>query len=150
MAALGALLTGAGFDVTCSPDVRREVWYKLWGNMTMNPVSALTGATGDRILDDPLVRTFLSAAMREAAEIGTRIGCPIAQDPEERHAVTRKLGAFKTSMLVDVERGRAIELDAIVTAVHELGRKTGVPTPTIDAILGLTRLHARMRGLYPA
>jgi 2-dehydropantoate 2-reductase len=147
--ALGSLLSGAGFDVTCSPDVRREVWYKLWGNMTMNPVSALTGATGDRILDDPLVRAFCSAAMREAAEIGNRIGCPIAQDPEERHAVTRKLGAFRTSMLVDVERGRPIELDAIVTAVHELGRRTGVATPTIDAILGLTRLHGRMRGLYP-
>ena len=148
VADIQALLSTAGFDVTCSPNIRREVWYKLWGNLTMNPVSALTGATGDRILDDPLVRAFCSAAMREAAEVGARIGCPIEQDPEDRHAVTRELGAFKTSMLVDVERGRPIELDAIVTAVHELGRRVGVATPTIDTILGLTRLHGRVRGLY--
>jgi 2-dehydropantoate 2-reductase len=144
-----ALLAQAGFDVTVSERIRHDVWYKLWGNLTMNPVSALTGATGDRILDDDLVRTMCSAAMREAAAIGARIGCPIEQEPEARHAVTRKLGAFKTSMLQDVEAGRAIELDAIVTAVHELGRRVGVATPTIDALLGLTRLMARTRGLYP-
>ena len=107
---------------TSTPTIRHDVWYKLWGNMTMNPVSALTGATSDRILDDPLVRGFCSAAMLEAAAIGARIGCPIEQTPEERHAVTRELGAFKTSMLQDVERGRPIELDALVTAVHEIGR----------------------------
>ena len=143
------LLTQAGFEVTSSPTIRRDIWYKLWGNLTMNPVSALTGATGDRMLDDPLVRNFCSAAMLEASAIGARIGCAIDQDPEARHAVTRELGAFKTSMLVDAERGKPIELDAIVTAVHELGRRTGVPTPSIDALLGLTRLFARSRGLYP-
>ena len=144
---LHALLAKAGFDVTPSPGIHRDIWYKLWGNMTMNPVSAITGATGDRILDDPLVRGFCSAVMLEASAVGARIGCGIDQDPEERHAVTRELGAFKTSMLVDAERGRPIELDAIVTAVHELGRRTGVPTPNIDALLGLTRLFARTRGL---
>lgn len=148
--AVHALLAAAGFNVTSSPAIRREAWYKLWGNLTMNPVSALTGATGDRMLDDPLVRTFCSAAMLEAQAIGARIGCAIDQTPEERHAVTRELGAFKTSMLLDAERGRPIELDAIVTAVHELGRRTGVATPNIDALLGLTRLFARSRGLYPA
>ena len=141
------LLAKAGFDVTSSDAIRHDIWYKLWGNMTMNPVSAITGATGDRMLDDPLVRGFCSAAMREAAAVGARIGCVIEQDPEARHAVTRELGAFKTSMLVDVERGKPIELDAIVTAVHELGRRTGVPTPNVDALLGLTRLFARTRGL---
>ena len=146
---LHALLAKAGFDVTSSDAIRHDIWYKLWGNMTMNPVSAITGATGDRMLDDPLVRGFCSAAMREAAAIGARIGCVIDQDPEARHAITRELGAFKTSMLVDVERGKPIELDAIVTAVHELGRRTGVPTPNIDALLGLTRLFARTRGLLP-
>ena len=146
---LHALLAKAGFDVTSSDAIRHDIWYKLWGNMTMNPVSAITGATGDRMLDDPLVRGFCSAAMREAAAIGARIGCVIDQDPEARHAITRELGAFKTSMLVDVERGNPIELDAIVTAVHELGRRTGVPTPNIDALLGLTRLFARTRGLLP-
>ena len=144
---LHALLVKAGFDVTSSDAIRHDIWYKLWGNMTMNPVSAITGATGDRMLDDPLVRGFCSAAMREAAAIGARIGCVIDQDPEARHAITRELGAFKTSMLVDVERGKPIELDAIVTAVHEIGRRTGVPTPNIDALLGLTRLFARTRGL---
>ena len=141
------LLTEARFDVTSSPAIRHDIWYKLWGNLTMNPVSALTGATGDRMLDDPLVRAFCSAAMLEASEIGERIGCAIDQDPEARHAVTRELGAFKTSMLVDAERGKPIELDAIVTAVHELGRRTGVATPNIDALLGLTRLFAQSRGL---
>jgi 2-dehydropantoate 2-reductase len=141
------LLAKAGFDVTSSDAIRHDIWYKLWGNMTMNPVSAITGATGDRMLDDPLVRGFCSAAMREAAAIGARIGCVIDQDPEARHAITRELGAFKTSMLVDVERGKPIELDSIVTAVHEIGRRTGVPTPNIDALLGLTRLFARTRGL---
>ena len=144
------LLANAGFSVTSSSAIRREAWYKLWGNLTMNPVSALTGATGDRMLDDPLVRAFCSAAMLEAQAIGARIGCTIDQIPEERHAVTRELGAFKTSMLVDAERGRPIELDAIVTVVHELGERTGVATPNIDALLGLTRLFARSRGLYPA
>jgi len=146
---LHALLAKAGFDVTSSTAIRHDIWYKLWGNMTMNPVSAITGATGDRMLDDPLVRGFCSAVMREASAIGARIGCVIDQDPEARHAITRELGAFKTSMLVDVERGKPIELDAIVTAVHELGRRTGVPTPNIDALLGLTRLFARTRGLLP-
>ncbi|MFN4013790.1 MAG: 2-dehydropantoate 2-reductase [Reyranella sp.] len=144
---LEALLTTAGFDVTASPRIRHDIWYKLWGNMTMNPVSAITGATGDLILDNPLVRGFCSAAMLEASAIGARFGCAIGEDPEARHAVTRELGAFKTSMLVDVERGRPIELDAIVTAVHELGRRTGVAPPNNDARRGLTRLFARTRGL---
>ena len=147
--ALAGLLRDAGFDATASTDVRRDIWYKLWGNLTMNPVTAITGATVDRVLDDPLVRNFCSSAMREASAVGARIGCPIEQSPEDRHAVTRRLGAFKSSMLQDVEAGRPIELDAIVTAVHEIARRVGEPTPTIDALLGLTRLFARTRGLYP-
>lgn len=146
---VAALLRGAGFDATHSDDVRRDVWYKLWGNLTMNPVSAITGASGDRILADPLVREFCSAAMREAAAIGALVGCPIEQSPEERHAVTAKLGAFRTSMLQDAEAGRPIELDAIVGAVREIGARVGVPTPSIDALFGLTRLFGRVRGLYP-
>lgn len=143
------LLGEAGFEVTLSPRIRYDIWYKLWGNLTMNPVSALTGATIERLLDDPLVRQFCSAAMLEAAAVGARVGCAVEQSPEDRHAVTRKLGAFKTSMLQDVEAGRAIELDSIVSAVHEMGRRTGVATPHIDALLGLTRLFGRVHGLYP-
>lgn len=144
-----ALFGAAGFDATLSARVRYDIWYKLWGNMTINPVSAITGASTDRLQDDALVREFCSAAMREAAAVGARIGCAIAQTPEERHAVTRKLGAFKTSMLQDVEAGRPIELDSIVGAVREIAQRVGVATPNIDALLGLTRLFGRVRGLYP-
>jgi 2-dehydropantoate 2-reductase len=147
--AAGELLRHAGFEATVSADVRYDVWYKLWGNLTMNPVSALTGATVDRLLADPLVREFCSAAMREAAALGARLGCAIAQSPDDRHAVTARLGAFKTSMLQDAEAGRPLELDAIVGAVHEIARRLGQPTPAIDALLGLARLFGRAHGLYP-
>jgi len=143
------LLAQAGFDASLAANVRHDIWYKLWGNMTMNPVSAITGATGDRVLADPLVRAFCSAAMAEAAAVGARIGCSITQAAEDRHAITATLGAFKTSMLQDVEAGRTIELDAIVGAVHEIGQRLGVATPNVDALFGLTRLFGRMRGLYP-
>jgi 2-dehydropantoate 2-reductase len=145
---LAALLTRAGFDASVSEQIQKDTWYKLWGNMTVNPISALTGATTDLILGDELVRGFVSSVMLEAKEIGARIGIPIDQQPEDRHAVTLKLGAFKTSMLQDVEMGRAVELDALVTVVKELGALTGVATPFTDALLGLARLHARVRGLY--
>ena len=147
--ALAESLTRAGFDVPVSPRIQTDIWYKLWGNMTMNPISALTGATSDKILDDPLITAFCLAAMREAAAIGTRIGCPIQQSGEDRMAVARKLGPFKTSMLQDLEAGKPLEIDALLTAVHEIGTIVGEPTPQIDALLGLVRLQARMRGLYP-
>jgi 2-dehydropantoate 2-reductase len=143
------LFTHAGVEVAHSADVRHDIWFKLWGNLTMNPVSAITGATLDRLLADPLVRAFCTAAMAEAAQVGERIGCPIGQTPEDRHAITGKLGAFKTSMLQDVEAGRAIELDGIVGVVHEIAGRVGVPTPNIDALLGLARLFGRVHGLYP-
>jgi 2-dehydropantoate 2-reductase len=146
---IGALLQRAGFDITLSAHVRQDIWYKLWGNMTMNPVTAMTGAASDQVLDDPLVREFCSAAMREAATIGARIGCAISQSPEDRHAVTRKLGRFRTSMQNDVAAGRTIELDALVTVVREIAQRLCIATPNIDALLGLTRLFARERGLYP-
>ena len=147
--ALHALLLKAGFNATLSPQIQKDIWYKLWGNMTVNPVSAITGATTDRILDDELVRGFISNVMLEAKAIGERIGIPIAQAPEDRHAMTRKLGAFKTSMLQDVQAGKPLELDALVSAVRELGQLTQVATPFTDALLGLSRLHARGLGLYP-
>jgi 2-dehydropantoate 2-reductase len=148
--ALAGLLQRAGFEASVSANVRRDIWYKLWGNMTMNPITAITGATVDRVLDDPLARGFCSAAMAEAAVIGAHIGCVIDQTPEDRHNITRKLGAFKTSMLQDVDAGRAIELDALVTVVREIAQRLGLATPFIDALLGLARLHARAHGLYPA
>lgn len=144
-----SLLTHAGLDVTISDRIRHDIWYKLWGNLTMNPVSALTGATTDRILADPLVRDFCSAVMAEAQAVGARIACPIEQRPEDRHHITAELGAFKTSMLQDVEAGRAVELDAILGAVLDIAKTLGMTTPNMQALMGLTRLFAQGRGLYP-
>jgi 2-dehydropantoate 2-reductase len=146
--ALAGRLDAAGFETTVSKRIQADVWYKLWGNMTMNPMSALTGATCDRLLDDPLLDRFTLAIMAEAAAIGEKIGCPIRQSGEERNAVTRKLGAFKTSMLQDVEAGKPLEIDALLTAVSEIGGRVGVATPSTDALLGLTRVFAAGRGLY--
>ncbi len=146
--ALAALLNRAGIDTQVSEQIQKDCWYKLWGNMTVNPISAITGVTTDKIMDDELVRGLVTHVMLEAKEIGARIGIPIAQQPEDRHAVTRRLGAFKTSMLQDVEAGRPVELDALVGAVRELGQITQTPTPFTDALFGLARLHARGRGLY--
>ncbi|HTI52879.1 MAG TPA: 2-dehydropantoate 2-reductase [Verrucomicrobiae bacterium] len=148
VSALADRLAKAGFEATVSKRIQADVWYKLWGNMTMNPMSALTGATCDRLLDDPLLDRFTLAIMAEAAAIGEKIGCPIRQSGEERNAVTRKLGAFKTSMLQDVEAGKPLEIDALLTAVSEIGGRVGVATPSTDALLGLTRVFAAGRGLY--
>jgi len=147
--ALVQLLTQAGFEATVSRRIQADIWYKLWGNMTVNPACALTGVTADKLLADDLARGFLSAVMLEARAIGTRLGIPIVDSPDARHAITRSLGALKPSMLQDVEAGKPVELDALVTAVRELGQLTGVATPFTDALLGLARVHARARGLYP-
>jgi len=145
---LAKMLQAAGFETTVSRRIQADIWYKLWGNMTMNPISALTGATADRILDDPLVRRFIVSIMDEASAIGARIGCPIGESALDRIAVTRRLGAFKTSMLQDLEARRPLEIDALLGVVHEIGARAGVPTPGTDALLGLARLQARTLGLY--
>jgi 2-dehydropantoate 2-reductase len=139
----------AGFDIVESGNIQRDIWYKLWGNMTMNPISALTGATSDRILDDPLVKDFVLRVMAEAAEVGRAIGCGIDERGEDRIAVTRRLGVFKTSMLQDAEAGRPIELAGIVAAPREIAGRLGIATPNMDALFGLTRLFAQSRGLLP-
>ena len=149
VAALGKALDEAGFETTASDMIQRDIWYKLWGNMTTNPISAITGATTDRVIGDELVRKLTADAMLESGRIGERLGFAITQTPEERHAITRKLGAFKTSMLQDAEAGRAIELDSLVGAVRELGGHVGVETPLIDAIFGLARVFGQVHGLYP-
>ena len=142
-------LNAAGFECRVSERIQQDIWYKLWGNMTMNPVSAFTGATVDRILDDKLANGFCQGVMQEAKAIGAAIGCPIAQTVEDRNAVTRKLGAFKTSMLQDVEAGKPLEIDALLTVVREIAQHVNIETPKLDALLGLTRVFARVRGLYP-
>ncbi len=147
VAGLFAVLEKAGLRPDISNNVRRAIWYKLWGNMTMNPLSALTLVTADRLLSDQQLRPFILACMAEAAEIGAAIGCPISESGEERMAVTARLGAFKTSMLQDVEAGRAIELEALVGAPREIARRVGIATPNIDLLYGMTRLMAESRGL---
>ena len=144
-----AAFSRAGFQVEPSRNIQQDIWFKLWGNMTVNPISSMTGATGDRILDDDLVREFMSRCMLEAAAIGARIGLPIDMKPEDRHAVTRKLGAFKSSMLQDAQAARPVEIDALVAVVVQIAQRVQVATPNLDALLGLSRLHARVHGLYP-
>jgi 2-dehydropantoate 2-reductase len=149
LSAIAEMFGRAGFDVEQSERIQHEIWYKLWGNMTMNPISAMTGATCDRILDDPLVNAFILRVMAEAKAVGARIGCAIEERGEDRNGVTRQLGAFKTSMLQDAEAGRPIELDQIVSAPLEIARKLHVAAPNLEALLGLTRLRAQVHGLYP-
>ena len=149
--AVCAALAGAGFEAEASADVRREVWYKLWGNMTMNPVSALTGAESDAILDDPLVHAFMMRTMAEAAAIGERIGCPIAAVRRGAHGP----GA-QARQLQDLDApGRPRRpADRARRPGHarctRSAARVGVATPNIGALLGLTRLMAQQRGLYPA
>jgi 2-dehydropantoate 2-reductase len=149
LAIVAEALAHAGFDAVISERIRRDLWYKLWGNMTMNPISAVTGATCDRILDDELVNDFVLRVMTEAAAIGARIGCEIEERGEDRNKVTRQLGALRTSMLQDVAAGRPLELDALLSAPCEIGRRLSIATPNMDSLLGLTRLFGRVRGLYP-
>ncbi|HZH06880.1 MAG TPA: 2-dehydropantoate 2-reductase, partial [Lautropia sp.] len=142
------LMLGAGMGAVLSDDIHAEVWYKLWGNMTMNPVSAITGATMDVILKDDDVRAFMSRAMIEAGEVSRRVGITLPVSPEERHKLAAQLGAFKTSMLQDVEAMRPIELDALVGSVIEIAMRLDVDVPNIRALMGLARLRARQLGLY--
>ena len=144
---VAAMLDQAGLAGRADPDIRRAIWYKLWGNMTTNPISALTLATADRILANDDVRGFMLACMAEAAAIGAAIGCPIGESGEERMKVTATLGAFKTSMLQDVEAGRPIELDALLAAPLEIAARVGVPAPNLAALHGLTRLMGESRRL---
>jgi 2-dehydropantoate 2-reductase len=143
--ALARTFADAGVPADASGDVRRAIWYKLWGNMTINPVSATTGLTADRILHDPEHRAEIVAAMEEARVVGAAIGCSIGESAEERLAVTARLGAFKTSMLQDVEAGRRIELEALVGAVAEIARRVDVATPVIDALYARTKAFAKAR-----
>jgi 2-dehydropantoate 2-reductase len=147
LAKLVAIFAEAGFSPTASEQIRHDVWYKLWGNMTMNPLSALTGAACNRILDDPGLLDFVLRTMAEASEIGSQIGCPITESGRDRVAVTRKLGALRTSMLQDAEAGRRLEIDALLAAPREIAAEMGIPTPNIDALLGMIRLFAQQHGL---
>ena len=147
LARLHALLERAGLNPDPTGNVRRVIWYKLWGNATINPLSALTRATCDLILADPECRAWMLEGMAELAEVGAAIGCPITESGEDRMAVTARLGTFKTSMLQDVEAGRPIELEALLGAPREIARRQGIATPALDRLYSLTKLMAESLGL---
>jgi 2-dehydropantoate 2-reductase len=143
---LRRIVEDAGIRCDASDNVRRAIWYKLWGNATINPLSALTRGTADRILADPECRAWMLEGMGELAAIGASIGCPISESGEDRMQVTARLGAFKTSMLQDVEAGRPIELEALLGAPREIARRNAIPTPALDRLYGVTRLMAASLG----
>jgi len=140
--ALSAALMGAGFKAPVSRDIRSEIWLKLWGNLSFNPISALTQATLEDICRFPATRALAARMMTEARDVAGKLGVRFKVTLEQRIAGAEAVGAHKTSMLQDVQAGRALELAALVGAVCELGRLTDTPTPAVDAIHAATALLA--------
>ncbi len=146
--ALAGALGASGFRAPVLSDIRSELWLKLWGNLCFNPISALTGATLDLVATEPGTRGVADAMMREAEEIATRLGVTFRVTRERRIDGAAKVGAHRTSMLQDLDNGRALEIDALVSAVRDMGRIVEVPTPTIDTVLALVSQLGEVRGLY--
>lgn len=146
--ALSKALVAAGLKAPVRSDIRSDIWVKLWGNLSFNPISALTGGTLEQIAGDPETRAVVRQMMVEAQAIGESLGVRFAVSVDRRIDGAGEVGAHKTSMLEDLERGRPMEIDALVTAVTELGSMTGHPTPTIDTVLALVRQLATLRGCY--
>jgi 2-dehydropantoate 2-reductase len=140
---LSASLTKAGFKAPVISDIRSEIWLKIWGNLSFNPISALTHATLVDLLQFPATRELSIQMMREAETIASKLGITFRVGIDKRIAGAEKVGAHKTSMLQDVEAGKPIEIEALVGAVVELGRLTGTPTPHIDAMYACATLLAR-------
>jgi 2-dehydropantoate 2-reductase len=138
--ALSQAMMKAGFKAPVSKDIRGEIWVKLWGNLSFNPISALTHATLEDIARFPATRALAASMMREAQAVGEKLGVEFKISLDKRIAGAEAVGAHKTSMLQDVEAGRALELEALVGSVCELGRITETPTPTIDAVYALASL----------
>jgi len=146
--ALSKALSAAGLKAPVRPRLRDEIWVKLWGNLSFNPISALTHATLDVLCTDEGTRAVAKGMMLEAQEIAEKLGVKFPIDVERRIDGGAAVGAHRTSMLQDLDQGRPMEIDTLVTSVQELGRLTGTPTPTIDTVLALVRLRARTAGLY--
>ena len=137
---ISATLTRSGFKAPITSDIRGEIWLKIWGNLSFNPISALTHATLVDLLTFPLTRELSIAMMREAETIANKLGVTFRVGIDKRIAGAEKVGAHKTSMLQDVEAGKPIEIDALIGAVVELGRLTNTPTPHIDAVYACASL----------
>jgi 2-dehydropantoate 2-reductase len=141
-------LADAGFEIALSSSIEKDFWVKLLGNVSFNPVSALTLATASRLIADAQVKAYLVAIMREVLEIGRAVGVDADIDPEARMEMARKLGNFKTSMLQDLESGKALEIDNLLTGTLEIARKAGVAAPYTESLLGMIRLRAETTGQY--
>lgn len=146
--ALSRALSAAGLRAPVRPRLRDEIWVKLWGNLSFNPISALTHATLDVLCTDEGTRPVARNMMLEAQEIAEKLGVRFPIDVDRRIAGGAAVGAHRTSMLQDLEQGRPMEIDALVGSVQELGRVTNTPTPTIDTVLALIKLRARSAGSY--
>lgn len=146
---LSQMMEAGGLKAPVMPEIRNDIWLKLWGNLCFNPISALTRATLDVVATEPGTRNLSRNMMLEAEKIGRRIGVHFRVDVEKRINGAARVGAHKTSMLQDLERGRPLELDALLTSVQELGRLAEVETPYIDAVLALTQQMGRSLGVYP-
>ncbi|MBW8268918.1 2-dehydropantoate 2-reductase [Caldovatus aquaticus] len=147
--ALSEALIAAGFKAPIRPRIRDEIWVKLWGNLAFNPISALTTVTLDALIADPGQRGVARAMMLEAQAVAERLGVRFAIDVDKRIAGAAEVGAHKTSMLQDLERGRPMEIDALLGAVVELAELVGVEAPTCRTVLALVRARARAAGCYP-
>jgi 2-dehydropantoate 2-reductase len=148
VAALSAALQTAGFKAPVRPRIRDEIWVKLWGNMAFNPLSALTGSTLDRLAGRPDLRAVAKAMMLEGQAVAEALGARFAIDVDKRIDGALEVGAHKTSMVQDLERGRPMEIDALLGAVVELGELAGVATPASGQVLALLRERARLAGCY--
>ncbi|MCR9127142.1 MAG: 2-dehydropantoate 2-reductase [Rhodobacteraceae bacterium] len=146
--ALSSALSSAGLKAPVRPRLRDEIWVKLWGNLSFNPISALTHATLDVLCTDEGTRPVARNMMLEAQEIAEKLGVKFPIDVDRRIDGGAAVGAHRTSMLQDLDQGRPMEIDALIGSVQELGRITETPTPTIDTVLALTKLRARSAGLY--
>lgn len=148
--ALSQVLRAAGLNAPVRAKIRDEIWLKLWGNLSFNPISVLTHATLERIARDPDTRALVRAMMVESRTVAEQLGVRFAMDIDKRINTAEAVGAHKTSMLQDLEHGRTMEIDALVGVVRELGGLVGVATPTIDLIYTLLVQRAREAGCYPA
>ncbi len=142
-------IAAGGMKPRLFTDIRDDIWLKLWGNLCFNPISALTHATLDIVATDPGTRALARHMMLEAQQIGEKLGVHFRVDVERRINGAAGVGAHRTSMLQDLERGRPLEIDALLGAVQEMGRLVEAPTPYIDAVLGLVQQMASVKGLYP-
>jgi 2-dehydropantoate 2-reductase len=143
-----AALKEAGFEAAASGFIEKDFWVKLIGNVSFNPVAALTLATADRLIADDYVKAYLIAVMRECLAIGRAVGVDADIDPEARMDMARKLGKFKPSTLQDLEAGKSLEIDGLLTGTLEVARKAGVAAPFTESLAGLARLRAESTGQY--